>query len=537
MDGPEMAGHSGRDAFLQQNDLTPILRLRPGREEFEALEGYDAAMVWAEVSSDLETPVSAFMKLRDGGPCFMLESAEGGTLGRYSFLGFEPGTLVSLAGGELRLDGPRSGSGPRAPGEYPLRAFFDMVEGTRALVPGDMPFAGGAVGYFGYGILPLVESVRLTAPGGTAPDMAFMFPERLVMFDHLRSRMRLCALADAGGSPEDRAVAYRRAGAAIREMSESLARPLPDGGGIRLEEDDPGASAAETFECSVPGGRFEEMVSDALEYIRAGDAFQVVVSRRFSAGFDADPLSVYRHLRAGNPSPYMFYLELPGLTLVGSSPEPMVTRRGGTATVRPIAGTRPRGSDRVEDSRLEAELKADAKERAEHVMLVDLARNDLGRVSVPGTVRVTRMMEVERFSHVMHMVSEVEGRLEEGRGNYELLKATFPAGTVVGAPKVRAAQIIDELEPDARGPYAGAVGYVSYSGDMDTCIAIRTVTVQDGVASVQAGAGVVADSDPAGERRETESKAGALTRAIRLAEAARSDERRAHGRTPGGTDR
>ena len=493
------------------------LAVYPSRAEFASIEGYDIAMVYAEVSSDLETPVSAFMKLRDGDPCFMLESAEGGrTWGRYSFLGFEPGTVARLEGGGLLLT---DGSGERKIEGDPVRSMFDLVEGVRALVPGDgMPFSGGAVGYFGYDILPYLEKVRAGRHGAGAavPEMMFMFPRRLVMFDHLRSRMRLCVLADAGGSPAERSLAHDEATGKIHRMAADLEKRLPAGAGISVGDPEAGGDF-EGVASNVSREEYEAMVGRAREYIYSGDAFQVVLSQKFSIPLKADPLSIYRHLRAGNPSPYMFYLELPGITLVGSSPEPMVTNRGGRAVIRPIAGTRPRGGNPAADAELASELAADEKERAEHIMLVDLARNDLGRVSQPGTVEVTSLMEIERYSHVMHMVSEVEGVLEEGYGNYELLKASFPAGTVAGAPKVRASEIIDELEPEARGPYAGAVGYLSYSGEMDTCIAIRTVVVHDGLASIQAGAGIVADSVPTREYDETRNKARALLRAIRLA--------------------
>jgi len=491
--------------------------ITPSREEFARIgPEYNLAVIWTEVSSDLETPISAFMKLRDGGPCFLLESAESEEMwGRYSFLGFDPGAVATLEGDGLVVSEDQRSE--RVPGD-PVRALFDLVEGRRAYLQDcrdDMPFAGGAVGYFGYDVLPYLEKVTLTGEPADVPELQFMFPRRVVMFDHLRSRMRLCAIVELAPDEPERMDAYQRGLESIDAMAASLYERLPTGMSIDLAT---GAGAEyEGAECNVTRPRFEAMVDAAREYILAGDAFQVVVSQRFSLPLEADALSVYRHLRAENPSPYMFYLELPGVTLVGSSPEPMVSRRGERAVIRPIAGTRPRGSDAVEDTALAEELKADEKERAEHIMLIDLARNDLGRVCRPGTVKVTTLMEVERYSHVMHMVSEVEGELEEGMGNHDLLRASFPAGTVIGAPKVRAAEIIDELEADRRGAYAGAVGYLSYSGDMDTCIAIRTVVVRDGRAMVQAGAGIVADSRPADEYQETRNKARALIRAIRSA--------------------
>jgi anthranilate synthase component 1 len=499
----------------------------PGRDEFITLEGYTHAMVSIELSSDLETPVSAFMKLRTESdePCFMLESAESGRMwGRYSILGFEPSAMASLDDGELLVS--RDSWLNSIIDEMPLAELFRMVSRARVFVPEDgrmeaaLPFDGGAVGYFGYGTLANIEKVRLEKEPGVAgvPEAMFMFPGRLVVFDHLRSRMRLCALVVLREGEAERGRSYDAAVAALERMAARIRQRLPGGQGISLECSPPvAADDFEGVESNVTRERFEEMVRSSLEHIYAGDALQVVVSQRLSMEFEGDPLSVYRHLRAENPSPYMFYLRMPGVALVGSSPEPMVTNRGGRAVIRPIAGTRPRGADPEMDAALAAELAGDPKEKAEHIMLVDLARNDLGRVSKPGTVKVTRLMDIERYSHVMHMVSEVEGVLAEGTGNYELLRASFPAGTVIGAPKVRAAEIVEDLEPDGRGPYAGAVGYISHSGDMDTCIAIRTVVIRDGRAHVQAGAGVVADSDPAREYEETMSKARAVVRAVRSA--------------------
>jgi len=491
----------------------------PTREEFGRLgDEYNLAVMWAEVSSDLETPISAFMKLRDTRPCFLLESAESDEMwGRYSFLGFDPGAVARLEGSQLVVtyaDREETIDGD------PVRGLFELVESASVFVPesrSEMPFTFGAVGYFGYGLLPYLEKVKLAYRPSDVPEMLFMFPRSLVMFDHLRSRIRLCALVETGGGHEARAREYESGISKIASMAQRLSERLPTGMAMELPDTGFDGSEFEGVECNVTRGRFESMVSQAREHILAGDAFQVVVSQRFSFEFSTDALSVYRQLRAGNPSPYMFYLELPDVTLAGSSPEPMVTSRGRKATIRPIAGTRPRGADAVGDTRLAEELKADGKERAEHIMLVDLARNDLGRVCEPGSVRVTSLMETEKYSHVMHMVSEVEGTLRERNGNYDLLRASFPAGTVSGAPKVRACEIIDSLEPDARGPYAGAIGYLSYSGDMDTCIAIRTAVIRDGQAHVQAGAGIVADSQPESEYFETMNKARAVVKAVRSA--------------------
>ncbi len=486
---------------------------------FEDLAGlaapYTAALISADVSSDLETPISAFMKLRGAGPCFLLESAEnGGVWGRYSFLGFDPASSLEFEGGSLSID---DGCGARVVSGDPIKAVLEMVESERVYAPGvNMPFAGGAVGYIGYDLLPFLEKTRVSGGATGVPAMSFVFPGRLVVFDHLRLRMSLCAFARLDSGIDYTRRSFASAVEGIELMAGLLESNLPDGTSLGIPAVCPDEFAGATS--NVSKGRFIEMVERAREYIFAGDAYQVVASQRFSVPIKADPFSVYRVLRAENPSPYMFYMELPGVTLVGSSPEPMVTNRGGRAVIRPIAGTRPRGSNEAEDAALERELASDPKERAEHVMLVDLARNDLGRVCEGGTVEVTRLMEIERYSHVMHMVSQVEGTLRAGTGNYELLRASFPAGTVIGAPKVRAGEIVDELEPDMRGPYAGAVGYLSFSGDMDTCIAIRTAIVKDGIAHVQAGAGIVADSDPESEYHETRHKARALMRALRLAE-------------------
>lgn len=501
--------------------------ISPEREEFDALAGHTHALISMELSSDLETPVSAFVKLRETSPegCFLLESAESGRMwGRYSFLGFAPSAIARLSAGslEVTLD---DGQTVRAEGD-PLKALFNMVDEAEVFIADalgtlrpPLPFEGGAVGFFGYRTLAHIEKVELSKEPGIAGigDASFMFPRKLVVFDHLRSRMRLCVLAELS-DVETRADVYAEAVAHLEDMRCRLREPLQGGMGIALGPS--GEELVDDFdgvESNISREDFEEMVFKAREHIYAGDAFQVVVSQRFSVGYDGDALSIYRHLRAENPSPYMFYLQMPEVTLVGSSPEPMVTNRGGRAVIRPIAGTRPRGADAAADTAFASELAGDPKEKAEHIMLVDLARNDLGRVSRPGSVKVTRLKDIEKYSHVMHMVSQVEGELTAEMGNYELLRASFPAGTVIGAPKVRASEIIEDLEPEGRGPYAGAVGYLGYSGGMDTCIAIRTVVLKDGVAHVQAGAGIVADSEPSLEYEETLNKARVLVRAIRAA--------------------
>ncbi len=493
----------------------------PSEEEFAGLaRHHDLVTVSRTVSADTETPVTAFLKLGGGRYSFLLESAEGGERwGRYSFIGCEPQAVLRFRSG--RLDFPL-GEREAAEGLNPVDFLFEtMREYDATDMDGELPFRGGAVGYLAYDLLPYMEDIELEATGGLGlPEMMFMLTRTSAAFDHLTGRLILMANVPIPGSCGDGELhaLYYQAIASIDSMAASLARSVSTGSAsdvcfLSRETDFQGV------ESNFTRGEYEALVERAREYIYAGDAFQVVPSQRFSFPIHCTPFSVYRSLRSENPSPYMFFLRFDDLYLIGSSPEPMVRQRGGQAVIRPIAGTRPRGASPEDDLRLERELLSDAKERAEHVMLVDLARNDLGRVCVPGSVRVTRMMEVERFSHVMHLVSEVTGELRPGCGNRELLRASFPAGTVSGAPKIRACQIIDGLEKDRRGPYAGAVGYISYGGDLDTCIAIRTIVAHGGTAYVQAGGGVVADSEPAREYEESRNKARALLRAVRLAEA------------------
>jgi anthranilate synthase component 1 len=486
----------------------------------EAARLHNLITVSRAVSADTETPVTAFMKLGGGEYSFLLESAEGGERwGRYSFIGCEPQAVLRCLEGSL--DFP-VGAGAIPAGDNPVDFLFETMGAFDASDGGGgLPFRGGAVGYLAYDMLSRMEDIELAARGGLGlPEMMFMFTRTSAAFDHLAGRLVLMAnvlIPEDSGESALR-VLYRQAIASLESMAGSLSASVPRDASndvyfLSEETDFQGVSSNFTRE------EYETVVEKAREYIYAGDAFQVVPSQRFSFPLRCSPFSVYRSLRSENPSPYMFFLRFGDLCLVGSSPEPLVRQYGGHAVIRPIAGTRPRGRTRQEDAALEKELLHDAKERAEHVMLVDLARNDLGRVCKPGSVRVERMMEVERFSHVMHLVSEVSGELRPGCGNRELLASSFPAGTVSGAPKIRACQIIDELEKDRRGPYAGAVGYISYSGDMDTCIAIRTIVAHGGSAHVQAGGGVVADSDPTREYEETRNKARALLRAVRLAEA------------------
>jgi anthranilate synthase component I len=493
----------------------------PSEKEFVKLAGeFNLLTVYKIVNADLETPVSAFMKLARPEYSFLLESAEGGERwGRYSFIGCEPMEVIGCQAG--RMLGTPGKRGAVEVGN-PVDFLFKKMDSFRVSEDDlDLPFRGGAVGYLSYDLLPFIEDVELNSHEGLdVPDMMFMLTKTSAAFDHLLGRLILMAnvVIPEGSSPSVAREFYREATASIERMinalsagiSCDLSRDIQD---LPREMDFNGVSSNRRRE------EYQDMVIAAKEHIFAGDVFQVVPSQRFSVPLRCPTFSIYRSLRSENPSPYMFYLRFADLALIGSSPEPLVKKSGGKAIIRPIAGTRPRGTTETEDRALAEELLADVKERAEHLMLVDLARNDLGRVCNPGTVKVTRMMEVEKFSEVMHIVSEVEGELREDCDNRDLLRASFPAGTVCGAPKIRACQIIDELESERRGPYAGAAGYISYNGDMDTCIAIRTILCHEGTAYVQAGAGIVADSDPAMEYEETRNKARALIRAIRLSEA------------------
>ena len=472
--------------------------------------------------SDLETPVSAFLKLGAPRRCFLLESAEQGQhLGRYSFLGIGARALVTYRDGRLVVQ--EDGARLEVEEPDPFLAAAQLVSSFRpAQASGLPPLAGGLVGYFGYDLVRHLEYLPDAPPDDLGlPEMAFLLADTVLVFDHLRHTITVVANAFVEGRQVD--ASYERARERICEMREKLARPLPAAAAAFIAGVDPASADGLTdagtrpVSSSMTRQRYENCVERIRDYIFAGDAFQVVLSQRFSTPVEVSPFAIYRGLRAVNPSPYLYFIAFDDFALAGSSPEPLVRVNGRHVEARPIAGTRPRGADEAEDWRLIAELRADEKERAEHIMLVDLGRNDLGRVCAPGSVQVDELMGMELYSHVIHMVSSVSGTLASGRSAIDALKASFPAGTVSGAPKVRAMQIIDELETVRRGPYAGAIGYLSYSGDLDTCICIRTVIVKDGVAYVQAGAGIVADSVPAHEFEETQSKAAALLRAIDLA--------------------
>jgi anthranilate synthase component 1 len=483
--------------------LTGAPRVEPSLAEARALsERHNLIPLRHSFIDDCETPVSAFLKLRElapGEPAFLLESAEQGQrVGRYSFIGIRPRTVLRWSLGD-------------AGDPYALAA--DAVAGFDQAPPGEEapPFTGGAVGFFGYDLVRTVEPLGEPNPDALGlPDMALMLTDLLVVFDHLKHTITILANADVQAEP-DIERAYGAAVRAIAEVRAQLTGPVP-----RPERPE-GSRPHPEFHSNMSRERFEAIVARIVEYIYAGDAFQVVPSQRWSAPVPVEAFSIYRGLRAVNPSPYMYYLDFGDFQVAGASPEPLLTVNGRHVSTRPIAGTRHRGATPEEDRRISAELLADEKERAEHVMLVDLGRNDLGRVCEYGTVVVDRLMEVESYSHVMHIVSEVSGTLRKDVGAMDALRSVLPAGTLSGAPKVRAMQIIDELEPVKRGGYGGAIGYLSYGGDLDTAIHIRTVVVKDGVAHVQAGGGTVADAKPEYEYEESVAKSAAAKRAIELA--------------------
>jgi anthranilate synthase component I len=475
----------------------------------------DLVPVYRTLLADLETPVSVYLKLaQTSAASFLLESVEGGEqVGRYSFLGVNPKGLIAVQGDTVTAT--RHGvttTRELAPAEDPLHVIereFERIQPVR--LDGLPRFVGGAVGYLSYDIVRHIERLPNTAQDDLhVPDLAFMLADTLVIFDHAKHQLIVLANAHNTGDPD---AAYDDALQRIDAITDALARPLP------YLDDVPTGAANGDLESNMSRERFEANVRAAKDYIAAGDAFQIVLSQRFTRQTSAPPFTIYRALRALNPSPYMFFLRFDDdFALIGASPEMMVRLEDGVASVRPIAGTRPRGATEEADHQLAAELLNDEKERAEHVMLVDLGRNDLGRVCDYGTVHVPDMMYIERYSHVMHIVSQVQGRLRAGMSAFDLLRATFPAGTLSGAPKVRAMEIIEELEDTRRGPYGGAVGYFSFDGSMDTCITIRTLMMRGNRVDFQAGAGIVADSDPAHEYDETVNKARALAVAITRAE-------------------
>ncbi len=470
--------------------------------------------LYREILADYETPVSAFAKIDHGPSAYLLESIEGGEKwARYSFLGSgSPIVVYEDRGDLLVVQGTRK---KRIPSRgNPLERLREMMESYRPVTMPDLPpFVGGAVGYLSYDMVRTFEDLAARQKDPlNLPDFAFLLTDTLLIFDNVSQKIKVVATAHVTTKGE-RGIkaAYRSATERIERTITRLKRPLRR---TRLHR----RRKPVVFTANMSKADFEKMVMRTKEYIRAGDIVQAVLSQRWEANVQAPSLQLYRALRVVNPSPYMYYLRIAGVELVGSSPETLVRCEDGVISVRPIAGTRRRGVNPDEDQQMEQRLLADEKERAEHVMLVDLGRNDVGRVAKPGSVTVDSLMHVERYSHVMHIVSNVTGQLDESKTSYDVLRACFPAGTVSGAPKIRAMEIIDELEPTRRGPYAGAVGYFSFSGNMDMCINIRTVVVKNHQAFIQAGAGIVADSNPEHEYEETCNKAKAMMKAVELAE-------------------
>lgn len=492
------------------------MNIQPGKDAFLELAAQGNVIpVYLDLMADFETPVSAYAKLRHDGPAYILESVEGGeNLYRYSFIGCRPRKVFAC--GPETTEIRRPGRAPEVipTPEDPMDLVAAELAGHRPVkLPGMPRFTGGAVGYIGYEYITRIERSVPAAPRDELgiPMVYFMMSDTLLIFDRVKQTLRLCVNAHVA-SAADAGAAYEAAVLEIRSLHSVLCQP---------RELAPAPLVA-TPPIRVPPGNFtrdeyELLVDRVKEFIRAGDIIQIVPSQRFSTSFDRSPLDLYRALRSVNPSPYMFILDSGDFALVGASPEVHVRLTDGLVEIRPIAGTRPRGGSVAEDLRLEKELLSDEKERAEHLMLVDLARNDIGRVCSFGSVHAPELMVVERYSHVMHIVSQVEGRIRPDRDAFDLMRATFPAGTVSGAPKIRAMQIIADQEPVQRGFYAGALGYFSYDGNLDSCITLRTALLKAGRLHIQAGGGVVADSDPAAEYQETINKASALFKAAEMA--------------------
>jgi anthranilate synthase component 1 len=487
----------------------------PDKREFLRLsKRANLIPVYREILADLDTPISAFTKIDTGDHSFLLESVEGGErLARYSFLGSHPSTIFSSKGNTVEIRNAREVR--RYTARDPIAEMKKLMSVYRPVDVKGLPrFSGGLVGYMGYGMVRFMEKLPDSNPDElNVPDSVFMLTDTLLIFDHVDHKIKVVSNVHVKGSPSRAyAEAVRKIDAIIKKLKS--ARPSP-GSIFAPHAKRPGPVRLAS---NVTQAEFEDMVRSAKSYIKKGDIIQVVLSQRFKARVGSHPLQIYRALRSVNPSPYMYYLKMGDFSLVGSSPEIMVRCEEGAVEVRPIAGTRRRGASDKEDRRLIKDLLADPKERAEHIMLVDLGRNDIGRVCDYNTVKVSDLMTIEKYSHVMHIVTDVRGRLKKGKDVFDVIRAAFPAGTVTGAPKVRAMEIIDSLEGLRRGTYAGCVGYFSFSGNLDCCITIRTILVKDRVAYIQAGAGLVADSVPAREYRETVNKAGALVKAIEMAE-------------------
>ena len=482
----------------------------PTKEEFIKLSKKGNLIpVYSEIMADTETPVSAYIKM-EGENAFLLESVEGGEkIARYSFLGSDPRVLIRSKGDKIEvIEGKRK----KVIKGDPFKYMKDLMSKYKRVGIKELPrFHGGLVGYIGYDMVRFIEDIPDKNPDEIKKhDMQFMLTDTILAFDHIKKRILVIANAFVKNNPES---AYKKATAKIENIVKKLSKPLP---AKEMELEASRRKKKTQFKSNFSKSQFQKIVSKTKEYIKNGDIIQAVLSQRLTTKVVKDTFKVYRMLRSLNPSPYMFYLKFDNLKLIGSSPEIMVRLENDLATVRPIAGTRPRGATPEEDTRMEKELLADIKERAEHIMLVDLGRNDLGRVCDFGSVKVNELMTIEKYSHVMHIVSDVSGKLKKGFDAFDLVKASFPAGTVTGAPKIRAMEIIDELENVKRGPYAGAGGYFCFSGDLDTCITIRTIIADQSKFYVQAGAGIVFDSVPEKEYEETLNKAKALMRAIEL---------------------
>lgn len=468
--------------------------------------------IYRQLFSDTLTPLTAYCRIQSGSCAFLFESVVGGErIGRYSFLGSDPFLQVDASGDQVTVTA--DGIEKKFTAQDPLRTVEDLLSQYRAVhLPGLPRFCGGAVGYAGYDTVRYVENLpNAPTDDRRLPDLSFAFYDRMVVFDQINKTIQVVAHARTAG---DLRANYE---AACRRVDEICERLHSGSDTLQVGDVDLSVDPVTNWKSNFTQQAYQAAVRKCQEYIKAGDIFQVVLSQRLQVETTAPALEIYRALRIVNPSPFMFLLRTPQVNLVGSSPEIMVRVEDGEVTIRPLAGTRKRGATPAEDRQLEADLLADPKERAEHVMLVDLARNDLGRVSRYGSVRLSDVMKVERYSHVMHITSNSTGELAEGKSALDALRAGLPAGTVSGAPKVRAMQIIDELEPHRRGPYAGAVGYIDFTGNMDTCIALRTLVLQGQTGYVQAGAGIVADSDPESEYQETLNKAKGLLKAIAVA--------------------
>lgn len=501
-------------AFNQQPTPAPRSGCVPDRDSFCKLaQQGNLIPVYKELLADYDTPVSALKKLDQGKYAFLLESVEGGErIGRYSFVGTTASVIFRTYGNTVEIE--EDGVCERFEVDDPLTALESLLAKYQPVnVPGLPRFYGGAVGYLGYDMVRYFEKLPDNNPDPMGvPESYFLITDTMLIFDHARRKLQVVVNAHVDGDPDE---AYDQAVASIEQTISKLHQDA------RLEPlETPTAESAQALDVdsNFTKDGFMDAIERAKEYIMAGDIFQVVISQNFSTPITSDPFNLYRVLRTVNPSPYMYYLKLDDFAVVGSSPEMMVRVEDGEVIVRPIAGTRKRGVDADDDKALEQELLADEKELAEHVMLVDLGRNDVGRISEYGSVSVDEMMVVERYSHVMHIVSTVRGRLAADKTAFDAIRAIFPAGTLSGAPKVRAMEIIDELETVRRGPYGGAITYFGFSGNMDTCVTIRTILVHDGRAYVQAGAGIVADSDPEREYEETLNKAKGVLMAIAMAE-------------------